>query len=224
MATDSDDSNRHPWKRTAWRARDAISESLVALPADYPPRKAVNVHDYHEMAQTYLFEYFSVFEPKKGEFGGDVDLEEADAEELADSLWWEPLIRVRVPVDGTARLNGDGTVLADDVPDSRVLAKAGGNVPERPVVLRLGNIRPLYQTDNTVRVNVVGWVPHQGQDERPVVVQRFLSVAAIQAVRSQLDRCLEEAGWLPDISATHQTEITEEMLEEVAEWREQTLG
>lgn len=206
MASSSDDNNYHPWKQTAWQARQAVSEALVALPADYPPRKSIAVSEYHELAQTYLFEYFSVFEPKKDEFGGGVDPEDEDAEA---ALWFEPLTAVHIPVSGSIRLNGNADVLKAG--KDAIMAEVAGQIPERRAVVTLANVRQLYQTENTFQINVKGWVENQGVESESVGATRYLPVAGIHAVRAQLDRCLEHAGWLPNITPdTEDAVITEE--------------
>lgn len=224
MASQTDDSNRHPWKKNAWQSRQAVSEALVALPKGYSPHKSVAVSEYHELAQTYLFEYFSVFEPKKDQFGGDIDPEEVDRETIRDSLWWAPVTQVQIPVDGVVQLNGDADMLKNGASDTEVFSEIAGMVPKQGVTVRLGSLRWLFQDQNTFQVDVKGWVSNQGPVSRPVSDTRYLPVTAIHDVRRQLDECLEQAGWLPDIESTPRTEITDEMLEEVEEWRRQNIG
>jgi len=201
MATQSEDSNRHPWKQSAWKNRQALSDALAAIPTNYSTQRSVAANEYHELAQTYLFEYYGVFEPKKDQFGGDVDPAQADNEELEDNLWWEPVTAVDVPVDGGVRLNGSADVLDDNVADRVVLSEVIGKLSKKRVTVCLGNLPPLYQSENTFQITVQGWVPNQGPVERTIGERRYLPVHAIRELRGQLDRCLEAAGWLPQIGS-----------------------
>lgn len=211
MANSTEDSNRHPWKQDAWQERRELKEALKAIPEGYSPHKTVVVDEVHAYAQKCLFEYFSVLEPKRDEFGGGLNPRQASEEDLQESLWWEPIQTISVPADGMVRLNGDASKLAEADDDREVLAAIGDKLPRKNITIRLGNLRSYFQTDNQFRVRASAWLPNRGAVEKPVSETRYLPVSAIVTVRSQLDACLEAAGWLPEATVdTSDAVITED--------------
>lgn len=202
MTGTSATNNHHPWLRNAWEARQAISEALVALPENYSRSKTVAVNEYHELAQTYLFEYYSVFEPKKDQFGANLDIEDASEGDLQSSLWHEPLMEVEIPVSGTVKLDDDADLIKDGTPPGEVLSAIRQDMPLRRHTLCIGSLDYLYRSQNTFEVEVKGWVRHQGPESRVIRETYHLPISGIHAVRSQLDNCLEKAGWLPDVDTS----------------------
>lgn len=217
----SDDTSHHPWKRAAWSAREMITDALVAIPNSYPRDRTVLVSEEHELLHDYLLEYHAIVEPRSDE----IEVATTGTDD-SPGLWTEPLVQVSAPVRAQeVQLGADeqSDVLRSQNSDREVLAAFYGDLEFEERVIKLGSLVETWQVNNTVTVRLEGWVENQGRVERSISTPLHIPVGAASVLRKQLDKCLEEMGWLPEMDRVPRTEIGPELIDLVEEWKEETV-
>lgn len=200
MVGHSDDTRSNQWLRDAIEYRRAISDTLIALPDEYPAHTHIAFNEYHKDAQKFLFEYYSMFEPAKGQLGAALDLDEADDSEIKQSLWKAPIDTAEIPVSGRVRLNGHSDLLKGDTPTQEILPSIAHRIPTKPATVNLENIRRLFQGESDFQIQLDGWIENHGRAKQTITGRRYLSPSLIYQARLQLDKCLAKTGKVPDFT------------------------
>lgn len=184
------DGSKNQWVRNTHEAleeceqvREQIPSELVHVdPYDVP--KVVDV--YNRAVQRFARR----IRPKKKALGAH--LVEEYGHDPEESLWTQELTHVHVPVSGetvdggTANVHGEASI-SDPL----------SHVEREPKEVRLSNLQEWSHKQVTVTVETdVG-----GQMQREIIRKAiFLPPTALDAVVDQLNSCMEDLGWLPDVS------------------------
>lgn len=204
MAKEERSDSQARWVNDTHKARRNAMEIRRRIPPDYvrtPPFDVPELVDYYNRL---LFEYVSHLRPKR---------------EDVEERWEAPVTEVSVPKDGTVVEVGSTDHRGGLDPESHIFEAEWTN---REVSLK--SLHAEWIGENHVTIDVIGYDPYQGPIRSQVTKVLHLPVWAADAVLQQADDCLNEMGWLPQVDSTPRTEITMEMIKEVEEWRQRTLG
>lgn len=176
------DQAQDAWKRQLLEARaharDALSECATPYVDNWNP---IDVPELVQFLHAQVMDFHRHIEPK--------------ADGLPEDMWKQRIVAVTVPE--TQSIDGGMTNHYGEYDVQGVLKKA--DWIEKPVAL--GTLRQEWQLENTVTIGITH--RHRATGET-ITESRALSLhlppAACEAVIAQLDRCIEDLGWLPEAS------------------------
>lgn len=205
-STQEDDDRPGSWKRSMYDAREQARAALAECSGphidNWQSVEAPNVVQYLH-AQT--LDYYRHIAPK--------------AEEIDEERWNDPLLSVSVPETQTIEVgmtNWYGDYELDDV-------LSNAKWVDKPVVL--ASLRDDWQKDATAAIEIV-ITDRATRTETREYRQYDLTLppAACEAILGALDECLEELGWLPEVTGeTPRTQIDDDLIQEVKRWQKQNL-
>jgi len=187
--SDDNDGGPDAWRRQTHRIREALTETLVEIPAEYPALRMVFASRPHKQLHNLMHEYRQQAAPWRDRVNGDDD---------ESGRWHETLQTVAVPrADAQVTLSRDKADLLATASDRELFAELYDRVERVDREITLANLDDHF-IDSSVTLTVRGWVRNQGQSDRVLREPLYIPVRVARRARDQLDDCFNEFGWLPE--------------------------
>jgi len=209
----SETDGRHPWKRSAFEVREAVADLIASIPHTYPADRMLVASETHDHLHRYVIEYRQVLKPLRDELNVNDD---------ATHPWEAKLGTVHIPESSQELQLGDGSGLRSNIDDMELLELVSNELSYTEYSITLDDLVNVF-AGQTVTVTVSGWVRNEGEVTVSLSRPVWMPVRVARDARDQLDKCLAEYGWLPELESTPRTEITKEDVKKVLEWRKQNI-
>lgn len=181
-------SSKNRWIEDTHEARRDAIAVRQEINAQYVRTKPFDVPEVVDIYNRMIHKYAAQLRPKFEHSAVD------DQERVADSLWYEELCTVDVPPEKGRVQLGSANIFGEIDADEAIFKL---NWDDKPVRIADLNWWKDAQTHVVAEYDVSGGVANQEHIWKTL----FLPVYAADCVFDQLNRCLEDLGWLPEESA-----------------------
>lgn len=187
-STDDNESSKNRWIEDTHEARRDVLAVRQEISADLVNTAAFDVPEVVDIYNRMIHKYAAQLRPKFERSAED------DDERVADTLWFEELCTVSIPPEKGRVELGSANIFGEIDADDAIYKL---DWVDKPVTLNNLNWWKDAQTYVVVDFAVSGGTTGQEHLRKTL----HLPVYAADRVFDQLNRCLEDLGWLPEETA-----------------------
>lgn len=184
------DGSKNQWVRNTHEALQECEQVREQIPAELVHVEPYDVPKVVDVYNRAVHRFARRIRPKKKALGAH--LVEEYGHDPKDSLWTQELSKVNIPVSGETVDGGNANVHGE-----ASVSDPLSHVDREPQVVRLSNLQEWSHKEVSVTVEF----GVRGQKQQEIVRKAiYLPPTALDAVVDQLNSCMEDLGWLPDVS------------------------